>query len=261
MEDAIRNHVHVVAVESKAEGREGDQAKTEEALKVKDVKDPHWRWPTHQKWYSCMEGVWTAKDTTSSDEGENLQDGLQCPFELRSPYLIAMLLKYLPEVAKSLYSCAEHISTPGGWAVTHTPSTGASADVATPFCVTVAAPATRKIMPVISQPASQQTNFLERPYVLKLSDEPNIDAKDLFGIRNSLQDELKVTQDPSSKARPQGDGSNSVCKDEVAMLGSNECAAEGKYEVAQHGSNVANGVVDGEDEALANIHLSTCFVF
>ncbi|KAI5077169.1 hypothetical protein GOP47_0006993 [Adiantum capillus-veneris] len=226
MEDAIHNHGHVVAVDGKAEGREGDQAKTEEELKV---KDPHWRWPTHQKWYSHMEGVWKTKDTTSSDERKNLQDGLQCPFEvntilkeqnedlsevrvkLRSPYLISVPRKYLPEVAESN------------------------------LC----------------------------------SDEPNVDAKDLFGIRNLLQDELKVTQDASSKARPQGDGSNySVCKDEVAMLGSNECAADGKYEiaqhgsnvanvvvygeyeVAQHGSNVANGVVDaGEDEALANIHL------
>ncbi|KAI5077988.1 hypothetical protein GOP47_0007812 [Adiantum capillus-veneris] len=103
MEDAIRNHVHVVAVESKAEGREGDQAKTEEALKVKDVKDPHWRWPTHQKWYSCMEGVWTAKDTTSSDEGENLQDGLQCPFEVNTTRM-RTLLRFMSSSARRISS-------------------------------------------------------------------------------------------------------------------------------------------------------------
>ncbi|KAI5068385.1 hypothetical protein GOP47_0016730 [Adiantum capillus-veneris] len=87
-----------------------DETVEEDQTKTGNVKDPEWRWPTREKWYSMLEGVWKMRRTT---KGKGLQDGLQCPFEvtalikerseelsevnvtIHSPYLITILRKYL----------------------------------------------------------------------------------------------------------------------------------------------------------------------
>lgn len=178
-------------------------AKVEEEVKVTDVKDPGWKWHTQEKWYSPLEGVWKTKTTTNSDEEKNLQDSLQCPFKviklvlneegsedlsdvnvkLRSPYLIAILRKHLPQVLNAL-----------------------------------------------------------------CSDEPDVDAKDLFSIRDSLQLELKFSQGGSNlKHKGSQDGSN---EKKPLPAGSN-AFADGKSEA----DGVANGVCDGEDIPLVHYHL------
>ncbi|MCO5592252.1 hypothetical protein L7F22_046250 [Adiantum nelumboides] len=209
----------------------GSQAKVaEEELKV---KDSDWRWPTHEKWYCMMEGVWKTKQTTSTVKDKSQQDGLQCPFEvttllkdanedlsevlvkLRSPHLITTIRKYLPQVTESL-CCAE----------------------------------------------------------------PDVDANDLFSIRDSLQHELEAAQDPSigkdkdiqvdgsngvlkglkEEAASNSEdlrvgGSNVVCKEESVQQGYNESADGKRDHIVHHGSDTAYGVCDGEDKLLANLHL------
>ncbi|KAH7435363.1 hypothetical protein KP509_06G061700 [Ceratopteris richardii] len=86
---------------------------------MKTVQDPGWKWPTHQKWYCRMEGLWKKKPV--EDEDESPEDGLQCPFEvhtllhednedlsevhvkLHSPYLIAVVRKHVAGVTEAFF--------------------------------------------------------------------------------------------------------------------------------------------------------------
>ncbi|KAI5065754.1 hypothetical protein GOP47_0018378 [Adiantum capillus-veneris] len=127
---------------------QGEERK-DEVQQLMDVKDPGWRWPTHEKWWSDLEGTWKTRETTGSNNSDNLRDGVVCPFEvttlineedtrdvkvqLRSPYLVGVLRKCLPHVAETL--CSE---------------------------------------------------------------EPEIDAKDLFLIWPALRQELELTQEEST---------------------------------------------------------------
>ncbi|KAI5064681.1 hypothetical protein GOP47_0019376 [Adiantum capillus-veneris] len=99
---------------------EQDRERKDEVQQLTDVKDPGWRWPTHEKWWSDLEGTWKTRETTGSNNSDNLRDGVVCPFEvttlineedtrdvkvqLRSPYLIGVLRKCLPHVAETLCS-------------------------------------------------------------------------------------------------------------------------------------------------------------
>ncbi|MCO5570861.1 hypothetical protein L7F22_024590 [Adiantum nelumboides] len=186
-------------MERPADGMEQDRevrvSREDEVQQLMNVKDPGWRWPTHERWWSELEGTWKTKETTSLTNSGKLRDGLKCPFEvttlineedtrdvkvqLRSAYLIGILRKCLPHMAESL--CSE---------------------------------------------------------------EPEIDAKDLFLIWPALCQELELTQEG-------GSGGN----DDMPKVEANGVALSDGKLVGNEGVTVLSCASEGEDDEDAFRHL------